>query len=261
MFLRRSNEIKELIHEAVRSCPDYVRVANLDIPEQANDVHINHLVVRMGEDTTFVSLWASRVLATRTQVRLSLLNQIQEAMTDNKAVQGWIFQTEFICQVSARAKMNFDDKWITLKQNKVNCTAEEHESLNVSKYSRFLSVPMILRKQIIGGAWLVPVDPHHAGYDVAWIREEKATQTTTGPKISFGIVFLQLTVGKRHSLDEKHLLSMVQHLRSTLRRPIATIQVYFVLNEASRSFRVEYVENTELASMRKPYQIRVLASK
>jgi len=177
-------------------------------------------------------------------------------MNDNKAVQGWIFQTAFVCQVAARSKLK---ESITLKPNKVNCTSEEHEPRSVAKYSRFLSESKILRKNVVGGAWLVPVDPHHAAYDAAWIREEIVD--TPIPQISLGIVFVQLTVGKRHALNEEHLLPMVRHLRSKLRRPITSIQVYFVLNEPNRSFRVEYVVHDELASLRKPHQIRVLEPK
>jgi len=262
MFLRPTKLIKELILDAVRSCSNVVHVANLEVPDQAENVHVNHLVVKRLKRLTFVSLWAARVLATETQVRLSLLDRIQTAMTDNNAVAGWMFQTEFICQVAARAKMSAGDKWITLKRNKVKCARKEHESLNVSKYSRFQSESDILSTDIVGGAWLVPADLHHAAYDVAWIREEKQTPTATGaPNTTLEVVFIQLTVGKRHSLNEMHLLPMLQHLASTRQGRIVKFQVYFVLKEPDTQFRVQYVEVDRLASARKAPEIRVCVSK
>jgi len=132
-----------------------------------------------------------------------------------------------------------EDKLVTLMGNKDNL----EEKILAETFTYFVDeTDLNLSSGPVIGAWLVPYLPHHAGYDAACIKNVDQN--------GIDLVFVQLTVGKTHSLNEKHLMPLVYQILS-FGLVVSRVELFFVLRKEDKQFSVPPSKITESDELRR----------
>jgi len=237
MFLRSTWDVIYKIDQHVNKAPDIVALAELKVGDRSN-VAVNHLLSYRGSKKALpVSLHAARTIALQTCVRLDSLTLLRKAIVDNKAVEGWIFQTEFLTQVCARTQDRLEN-FIRVTEN----TGDQEVKLPTKNFGTFQTETEIDDGWIFeSGSWFIPSKPRHAGYDAACVVEG-----LTGMEL----VFIQLTVGKTHALNEEHLMPLVNQVQIASGMALGKIEMLMVLKKQNGNFKVPKSEHTSSQNLR-----------
>lgn len=93
----------------------------------------------------------------------------------------------------------------------------------------------VVLNELRAGLWIIPAVVFHAGYDAICIQSSTKDFSAT-PSTVIEVVFLQITSGKTHSLNEGHFHKFVEHLSAFAR--ISKVSIFFVLPDFDPQFRI-----------------------